>query len=133
MPSSRVNIDHLAVTPTGVWVIDAKKHKGKVEVRRPLFGDARLIISRRDRSRLADGLAKQVAAVAAAVGPGVPPVCGAFCLVGAELPLLRTLTFRGYPLLSRRQLAKRLNAPGELSDADVRALATFLAERFPAA
>lgn len=26
---SRANIDHLAVTPTGVYVIDAKKYKGR--------------------------------------------------------------------------------------------------------
>ena len=129
IPNSRANIDHLAVTPTGVWVIDSKKYKGKVEVRRPLFGDARLLIDRRDRSKLADGLARQVAAVAAAVGPAVP-VRGAFCLVDAELPLLRTLTFRGYPLLRRRKLAKTLNAPGTLPDAEARAVAALLVERF---
>jgi hypothetical protein len=132
VPNSRANIDHLAITPAGAWVIDSKKYKGKVEVRTPLFGDARLMIDRRDRSKLADGLARQVVAVAAAVGPGVP-VHGAFCLVDAELPLVRTLTFRGYPLLGRRKLAKTLNAPGALSDAEVCALAARLAERFQAA
>lgn len=29
VPSSRANIDHLAVTPTGVYVIDAKKYRGR--------------------------------------------------------------------------------------------------------
>jgi hypothetical protein len=96
-----------------VWVIGSKKYKGKVEVRRPLFGDARLMIDRRDRSKLADGLARQV--------------------VAAELPLVRTLTFRGYPLLGRRKLAKTLNAPGALSDAEVCVLAARPAERFQAA
>ncbi len=132
IPNSRANIDHLAVAPTGVWVIDSKKYKGRVEVRRPLFGDARLMIDRRDRSKLADGLARQVAAVASAVDPGVP-VRGAFCMVDAELPLLRTLTFGGYPLLGRRKLAKTLNGPGALPDAGVRALAALLAEHFRAA
>ena len=46
---------------------------------------------------------------------------------------LRTLTFRGYPLLGRRKLAKTLNGPGALPDAEVRALAALLAERFRAA
>jgi hypothetical protein len=128
LPGSRANIDHLAVTPTGVWVIDAKKYKGKVEIRRPLFGDARLIVNRRDRSKLADGLAKQVAAVKAVVDPSIP-VRGAFCLVDAELPILRTLRFRGYPLVGRRKLAKMLNAPGALPDSEVRALAALLGER----
>ena len=128
IPGCRANIDHLAVTRAGVWVIDSKKYKGKVEIRRPLLGDARLIINRRDRSKLADSLAKQVVAVAAAVGSGVT-VRGAFCVVDAELPLIRTLTFRGYPLLRPRTLAKRLNVAGPLPDAEVRALATLLTER----
>ena len=29
IPGSRANIDHLAVTPTGVYVIDAKKYRGR--------------------------------------------------------------------------------------------------------
>lgn len=132
MPRSRTNIDHVAVAPTGVWVIDAKKYKGKVEVRTPLFDKPTLIVNRRDKSKLADGLAKQVAAVYAAVGTDVP-VRGAFCLLEAELPLLRTLSFRGYPLLSRRKMAKRLNATGALPDERVRELATLLADRFPPA
>jgi hypothetical protein len=73
-----------------------------------------------------------VAAVAAVIDPGVP-VRGAFCLVDAELPLLGNLSFRGYPLLGRRKLAKRLNGRGPLPDAEVRALTAFLAERFRAA
>lgn len=33
IPGSRANIDHLAVTPTGVWVIDAKKYQGRPQPR----------------------------------------------------------------------------------------------------
>jgi len=53
--------------------------------------------------------------------------------VDAELPLLRTLKFRGYPLFRRRTLVKALNAPGALPDSEVRAIAAVLAERFRAA
>src|SRR5213592_1999593 len=31
LPRSRANIDYLAVTPSGVYVIDAKRYKGKIE------------------------------------------------------------------------------------------------------
>lgn len=31
IPRSRANIDHLAVTRSGVFVIDAKKYKGRTE------------------------------------------------------------------------------------------------------
>jgi hypothetical protein len=33
IPGSRANIDHLAVTPTGIWVIDAKKYKGRPQLK----------------------------------------------------------------------------------------------------
>ncbi|HZU72990.1 MAG TPA: nuclease-related domain-containing protein, partial [Acidimicrobiales bacterium] len=33
IPGTRSNIDHLAVTPTGVFVIDAKRYDGAVEIR----------------------------------------------------------------------------------------------------
>ena len=39
IPRSRANIDHLAVAPSGVYVIDAKRYKGKIEVRKPFFGE----------------------------------------------------------------------------------------------
>ena len=67
MPHGRGNIDHLAVAPTGVYVIDAKSIGGKVRVTKPVFGDAKLMINGRNRSRLVDGLDRQVAAVRGAL------------------------------------------------------------------
>ena len=75
IPRSRANIDHIAIAPTGVWVIDSKRYKGKVAVSNPLFGQAKLTINGRDKSKLIDGLAKQVdlvKAVMAEVAPDVP-------------------------------------------------------------
>ena len=63
MPGSRANIDHLAVAPSGVHVIDAKRYKGKIEVRKPFFGDAKLFIGGRDKTKLVDGLERQAEAV----------------------------------------------------------------------
>ena len=63
MPRGRGNIDHLAVAPTGVCVTDAKAHKGKVRIARPVFGLEKLLINSRDRTRLLDGLDRQVEAV----------------------------------------------------------------------
>ena len=116
IPRSRANIDHLAIAPSGVWVIDAKRYTGKVAVSRPLFGQPKLTINGRDRTKLIDGLAKQVAlveAMAAELAPGVA-VRGALCFVDADLPLLRTLTSNGYPLLYPKSLAKRI-APRDRS------------------
>lgn len=130
IPGTRANIDHIAVAPSGVWVIDAKAHKGKVEVRKPLFGQARLLIRGRDQSKLIDGLDKQVTLVREALGPEVS-VQEVLCMTQADLPLLGTTTFRGYPLLSRKAIAKRLNATGNLTQPAIQALAHQIARQFP--
>src|SRR5690606_32764162 len=33
IPGTKANIDHIAVTTAGIWVIDAKRYKGKPELR----------------------------------------------------------------------------------------------------
>jgi hypothetical protein len=132
MPGGRANIDHLAIAPSGVWVIDAKRYKGKVDVSAPLFGRAKLTIAGRDKSALAEGLAKQVEAVGACLAAlrDDVPVHGAMCFIDGELPMLRTLTFQGFPLVDPKSLAKRLNAAGPLDAASIRGLASSLAQRF---
>jgi hypothetical protein len=135
IPRSRANIDHIAVAPSGVWVIDSKRYKGKVAVSKPLFGKAKLTIAGRDKSKLVEGLAKQVALVEAVmpeVAPGVA-VRGALCFVDADLPMLGKLSFNGYPLLYPKPLAKRINSDGPLASERVQAVAAELARRFPAA
>ena len=135
IPGSRANIDHIAIAPSGVWVIDAKRYTGKLTVNKPLFGNAKLMINGRDRSCLTAGLAKQVALVYEALASTAADVNvhGALCFIDTELPLLGALTFDGYPLLRSRSLAKRLNADGPIDAARVRALAGVVAQRFPVA
>lgn len=95
IPGSRANIDHIVIAPSGVWVIDSKRYKGKVAVVKPLLARTKLTINGRDKSKLIDGLAQQVALVKdvmAEVAPGVP-VRGALCFVDSELPALGKLCF----------------------------------------
>jgi hypothetical protein len=130
MPRGRGNIDHLAIAPAGVFVIDAKNIRGKVRVANPLFGNQRLLISGRDRTRLIDGLDRQVAAVRTALaanGEAGVPVQGVLCFTTADLPLLGTLKMRGHLMLHRRALAKRLNASGPLDALAIETLARALA------
>jgi hypothetical protein len=130
MPDSRANIDVLAIAPTGVYVIDAKAIKGKVRVARPLLSAERLLIEGRNRTKLIDGLERQISAVrdalSAAGHPDVP-VRGALCFTKAELPLLGTRKIRGHRLLGRRALAKTLNSKGALTSTTIDALAQALA------
>ena len=135
VPSSRANIDHIAVAPSGVWVIDTKRYQGKVEIRRSLFQPPRLTIAGRDKSKLVDGLAGQVEIVRVALSEkaATVPVHGALCFVDAELPTFGTLTFNGYPLLYVKALAKRINKPGPVLAEQVGPVAAELARRLPSA
>lgn len=135
LPGRHANIDHLAVAPSGVRVIDTKRYRGKATIKRPLLGPSRLIIDHRDRTSLIDGLDRQVQAVRVIVATldADVPIRGALCMVDTDLPLVGTLQLNGYALLTRRALAKRLNAPGPLDPISVRALSGALAARFPPA
>lgn len=96
VPSSKANIDHLVVAPSGVWVVDAKEYTGavtQVDVGGWSRTELRLKVAGRDRTKLLEGLAWQmgrVREVLAHLPPGeAPPVRGALCFVGSEWPRLR--------------------------------------------
>jgi hypothetical protein len=136
---SKANIDHLAITPAGVWVIDAKTHQGALEVRRSggLFSPRveALYINGRDRTSLVRGLLAQVEAVRNeldAVHADVA-VRGALCFVGTELPWFGSSNIAEVPLVGRRGLARLLRSTGTLAAADREAVAVFLDRRFPPA
>jgi hypothetical protein len=59
MPVARGDIDHIAIAPTGVYVIDTKDWGGKVQIQTPWF-DAP---NGRDCTKLLDGLDRQITAV----------------------------------------------------------------------
>jgi hypothetical protein len=136
---SKANIDHVAVTPSGVWVIDAKSHQGSLEVRRSggLFSPRveALYINGRDQTRLVHGLVEQVDAVRRellAVEARIA-VQGALCFVGTDLPWFGSSSIAGVPLVGRRGLAKLLLRPGDVDTTDREAVAAFLNQRFPPA
>lgn len=141
MPAKRSNIDHIAIAASGVWVIDTKRYRGRIKVSNPLFGEPKLLVDGRDRTSILAGLDMQVAAVRQAMGPVAPdvPVHGCLCFVtprgplaDSGVPVLRTLTINGYPLLYPRKLARRLNRRGPLDHERARVIAAALAESLPA-
>lgn len=91
IPGTRANIDHIAIAPSGVYVIDAKNYAGKVERRVEGFGRRRverLFVKGRDRTKLVTGMERQIDAVRAAfdrfdVGPEAP-IIPILCFVGIE-------------------------------------------------
>ena len=113
------DIDHVAVAPSGVFVVDAKHYAdAKVRVRRtggllrPV--QEQLLVRGRDRTGLVESLRKQHAAVIEAVGDPLIPVTALFCFVDADLPLLEKLTVQGFGIYGPRGTSRLLRRPGAL-------------------
>lgn len=135
IPGSRANIDHIVIAPSGVWVIDAKRYKGRVAVSKPLLGRAKLTVGGRDRTKLVEGVGRQVGLVRVVVAEVAPtmPVHGALCFVEGDLPVFGTLQLDGCLVLGPKRLAKRINAGGQASGGAITAVSDALTQRLPAA
>ncbi len=136
MPDRRGDIDHLAVAPSGVFVIDTKDWAGSIRVAESMFKQPKLLINGRDHSKLIDGLERQVVAVRTALdeaGRSDVSVQGALCFTQGDLPLHRAQRIRGHLLLYPRALAKKLNARGRLTPAAITEVAHRLSVAFPPA
>lgn len=122
VPGSRANIDHIAIGPSGVFVIDAKKYTGQVEARDVggLFRtDERLYVNNRDRTKLVDGILRQVDVVRTALCPDFADVevQGVLCFVGCEWGwLMRTKRIKGVTALWPTALPDHVSVVGSLSD-----------------
>lgn len=137
MPRSRANIDHLAVTASGVFVIDAKKYRGRPHLKveggflRPRV--ERLLVGSRDRTKLVDGVLKQVGLVRSLLADDVP-VRGVLCFLEADWPLLGgAFTTRGVQVLWPRKLYPRLQGGGLLTTDKVAEIHRQLAAALPSA
>jgi hypothetical protein len=135
IPSSRANLDHLAIVPSGVWVIDAKHYHGRLE-RRSMGGwftpRQALYVGRRDRSALIASARRQRAEVKRRLPPDVA-VRATLCFIGVEKNLFaRAFTLDGILVTWPKALAKTLRAPGPLDPDRRRQLAVALGRAFPA-
>jgi hypothetical protein len=136
LPGGRGDVDHIAISPTGVYVIDTKALTGKVEVRKPLFGAPKLIIGGRDKTTLLDGLERQIEAVKTATANGGRSdisVKGVLCFTKADLPLLGARRIRGHELMYRKALARKLNRQGPVNPTTIEQIAQALGRALPAA
>jgi hypothetical protein len=136
VPYTKGNIDHIVVAPAGVFVVDAKKYKGQIEVRGGLFGsNKRLYVGRRDCSKLADGMGWQLEAVGKVLtreGESVPLV-GVLCFVDGEWPLLFPPSeFKGVRLEGKRSLGKLVVKRQVLQSDAIERLWRTLGLAFPA-
>ncbi|MET3933599.1 nuclease-related domain-containing protein [Arthrobacter sp. OAP107] len=132
IPGSKANIDHIAITRSGIWVIDAKRYKGRPELKieggifRPRV--EKLLVGRRDCTKLVDGVLKQVDVVRDLIGD--VPVTGALCFVEADWPLIGgAFSTHGIHVLWPKRLAKVL-VEKPAGDVDVARMRETVASRF---
>ncbi len=120
VPGTRANIDHIVVGPSGVFVIDAKKYTGKLEVKnvggvfRP---DERLYVNGRDRTKVVEGVLGQIDVVRTALGEAFADVeiRGVLCFVGCEWGWpMRMKHINGVTALWPKALPEHVSIPGDL-------------------
>lgn len=140
---SSANIDHIAVGPAGIYVIDTKTFsRGRVSVERrgPLWDrrPARLYVGGRDRSSVVDGIGWQVQAVQRGLW-GVPEAAGVpirpmVVIVGAGPGFLTRPSEVGGVWVGRpRESVRVLEQPGPLTPGAREAIARALLAGFPTA
>jgi Nuclease-related domain len=141
IPGSKGNIDHIVVAPTGIWVIDAKRYKGRriahVDRGGWLKSDIRLTVGGKQSSKEVDGMHKQIGHIATALA-STPfedlPTHGALCFIEADWPLLsKPFAVRGILVSWGQKLRERLVEDGPVEEATRTALHRHLATSFPPA
>jgi hypothetical protein len=140
IPRTRANIDHLVITPQGIWVIDSKRYKGRPSLRveggfiRPRV--EKLVVAGRDKTALVDGMLWQLEQVRSVVTD--VPLRGVLCFIDADWPLFGgSFTTRGVDVLWPKKLFSTLRKASLLepsgSRVDVTATTELLAGHFPVA
>jgi hypothetical protein len=139
-PGSRANLDHLVVGPSGVFVIDAKRYRGKVERRRVgtrlRAAPDRLFVDGRDRSHLLAAVERQAEDVAGALlhlhaAPALA-VLPVLCFLDADRPAMGTAGLFGrVHVTGPRGLERLVCREGPVGHSQRLSLARRLSAAFP--
>jgi Nuclease-related domain len=129
IPGTRAEIDHIAIGPSGIYVIGTNTHRGAV-VRR----DRRLFVDSQDRSDLIAAMKVPVDAVASALGDLHFPISRALCFVGGSWPegsppFMLTGVWVGWA----NPLYALVTQPGRLQPREIESAIEMLDARLPAA
>ncbi len=139
MPGSKLSIDLIAVSPAGVFVIDAKNYKGLVHTKRlgPVWdlGPHQLHIGRRNCTTSIDDVTKKVGAVREVLRMTVwgqeVPVRAVLCLTRAEWGYAAAVevndVFVGWPQL----IAGKIREPVVMDSSTVHEVSEMIAARLP--
>ena len=131
IPGTRARVDHIAIGPSGVYVIDTSEHadaSGHV-VRR----GSRLFVGAQERTDLLAAMKVRVDAVAAALGDLHFPISRALCFVGSEWPATAPpFMLQGVWVGWANPLYGLVAQPGHLQALDIDAALQILDTHLPA-
>jgi hypothetical protein len=135
IPGTPWNIDHIAIVPSGVWVIDTKQYRGRVQ-QRDLGGwfvsRPALFVNGHNRTSLVPAVLRQLDRVQQVVR-GDASLHACLCFSDAEWGLFgRPFTIEDVTITWARRLADELRDEGPIEHDDMRELAGRVAAAFPA-
>jgi hypothetical protein len=127
---SLTRIDHLAVAPSGVYVINARMWAGAValEVGGSAFRPKdRLRIGTHNRTRHATEVDRKARRVRRALGESIVPVYAVLCFIGGDWPLWATpIEVRGVTVLWPKELERRVAQLGKRERPEIELIAARL-------
>jgi Nuclease-related domain len=137
-PGTRTNIDHIAIGPGGITVIDSKRLHGQIRIEHSglLRPRAQLRVGGRDRTKLVDAVLTQVDTVQSALSAidlGHADVRGALQFIEGDLPLIGLQKIRGVAVGSPRKIAKLAKRSGPWSPTQIGNVAALLNAALPPA
>jgi hypothetical protein len=125
LPDTKSNIDHVVVAPSGVWIIDSKKWKGKIEYKADslMSINTRLYVDGKDRTSKVESIYGSVIPVAQVIDDRSIPIHPALVFIegdwsGASLPRFlmgRPYNHEGVYISPPKALIKLINKPGPLA------------------
>lgn len=138
IPGSSANLDHLAITPTGVFMIDAKRYRGQrpaLRVEGGLFSPRVefLTVGGRNRTKMIEDMHRQVGLVREALADQLDvAVRGMLCFIDADWPLIGgSFQVQGVDVVYPRKMRAVLTEPGPLDADRIADLQWRLHQAFP--
>ena len=136
VPGTKSNIDHLVIASSGVWIIDSKKWKGKIEYKADSLTsiDARLFVGGKDRTSKVESIYGLVIPVAQVIEDRTVPIHPALVFIegdwtAASLPRFlvgKPYVHEGVYISPPKVLIKLINEPGSLDGESINILADRL-------
>jgi hypothetical protein len=141
VPGTKSNIDEIVVAPSGVWIIDSKNWKGKIEYKSAtkMSTAKRLYVDGKDRTSAVEAIFNLVIPVAQVIGDRSVPIKPALVFIEgdwSDTSAARILTSKPYQHLSvwiswPKAIWKKINEPGPLDAGAVKRIGTTLDAALP--